>query len=187
MYLEPYAHILFEGNHADYVGGAIYTDSKSGDPCFYHVMDSSMDNTITVDFVRNTAGFGGSSIYGNNAVLCENFYNIFNTSVNTKTDPSALASDPNRVCLCDEENAFFNLTYSTSAFPGQIFSVRLLVIGESFNGVLVGAVRPYSSSINSTVKPSSQSYDKPSCGNFNFSVNSTKKLVSFLLAPEQIF
>ena len=27
IYFEPYTHILFEGNHADYVGGAIYTDA----------------------------------------------------------------------------------------------------------------------------------------------------------------
>ena len=188
MYLAPHTHILFEGNHADYVGGAIYTDGKSGDPCFYHVMDSSMYNTITVDLVGNTAGFGGSSLYGNN-VLCTNFDNIFNTS-NTETNPSALASDPKIVCFCHEEKLqpdCLLYDYSTSAFPGQIFPVRLAVIGESFDGVLVGAVRAHSSSINATVRPSSQSYDKPSCGNFNFTVNSTEKLVRFLLAPEEIF
>ena len=194
MYLEPHTHILFEGNHADYVGGAIYTDGLSGDPCFYHVMDSSMHNTVTVDFDGNTAGFGGSSLYGNNALyeggsLCTNFINIFNTS-NTETDPSALASDPHRVCLCDEEKLQPDCSisfYNTSAFPGQIFPVRLAVIGDLFKGVVVGAVRVYPYSINATVGPSSQSYDKPSCGNFNFSVNSTEKLVSFLLGPEQIF
>ena len=190
MYLEPHTHILFEGNHADYVGGAIYTDGKSGDPCFYHIMDSSMYNTVTVDFVGNTAGFGGSSLYGNNRFSqCKNFYNIFNTS-NTETDPSALASDPHSVCLCDEEKLQPDCSispYSTSAFPGQIFPVRLAVIGDLFEGVVVGAVRAYSSSIHATVGPSSQSYDKPSCGNFNFSVNSTEKLISFVLVPEQIF
>ena len=187
MYLEPHTHILFEGNHADFVGGAIYTDGKSGDPCFYHIMDSSMHNTVAVDFAGNTAGFGGSSLYGNNAggSKCKNF-NIFNTS-NTEMDPSALASDPHGVCLCDEKLQPVDYEYyHTSAFPGQIFPVRLAVIGESFDGVVVGAVRAYSSSINTTVQPSSQSYDKPSCGNFNFSVNSTEKLISFVLAPEQI-
>ena len=189
MYLKPHTHILFEGNHADFVGGAIYTDGKSGDPCFYHIMDSSMHSTITVDFVGNTAGFGGSSLYGNNAGSCKNL-NIFNTS-NTETDPSALASDPHKVCLCDEEklqpDCNLGSIYSTSAFPGQIFPVRLAVTGEWFDGVVVGAIRAYSSSIHATVGPSSQSYDKPSCGNFNFSVNSTEKLVSFVLTPEQIF
>ena len=133
---------------------------KSGDPCFYHITDSSIYNTVAVG---NTAGFGGSSLYGNNAFhedgsLCKNF-NIFNTS-NTETNPSALASDPHRVCLCDKEKLqpdCLNLgtIYSTSAFPGQIFPVRLAVIGESFYGVAVGAVRAYSSSIHATVGPSS--------------------------------
>ena len=197
MYLEPHTHILFEGNHADYVGGAIYTNGKSGDPCFYHIMDSSMYNTVTVDFVGNTAGFGGFSLYGKNAFhedgsLCKNFYNIFNTS-NTETDPSALASDPHSVCLCDEEklqpDCHLDLDYRTSAFPGQIFPVRLAVVGESFDGAIVGAVRAYFyyPSINANVEPNSQSYDKPSCGNFNFSVNSTEKSVSFILTSEQVF
>ena len=128
IYLEPYTHILFEGNHADYVGGAIYTDGKSGDPCFYHVMDSAMYNTATVDFVGNTTGFGGSSLYGNNAyTLCKNFYNIFNTS-NTETDPSTLASDPHSVCFCDEEKLLpdcLSLGYSTSARFFQSVSLLL--------------------------------------------------------------
>ena len=118
MYLKPHTHILFEGNHADYVGGTIYSDGFLGYPCFYHLMDSSMYN-ITVDFVGNTAGFGGSSLYGNNVLqdgsLCKNFYNIFNTS-NSETDPSALASDALRVCFCDEEKLqhdCFNLDYHT--------------------------------------------------------------------------
>ena len=56
MYLEPHTHILFEGNHADYVGGAIYTDRKPGETCFYHVVDSSRsNNTVEINFVRNTA------------------------------------------------------------------------------------------------------------------------------------
>ena len=81
MYLDPHTHILFEGNHADYVGGAIYTLET----CFYHVVDSSRsNNTVQINFVENTAQFGGSSIYGD-VLSCGgddrlNFQNTFNIS-----------------------------------------------------------------------------------------------------------
>lgn len=35
MYLRPNTSILFESNHADYVGGAIYTDYRDQFPCFF--------------------------------------------------------------------------------------------------------------------------------------------------------
>ena len=203
LYFEPPTNILFEGNHADYVGGAIYTDSKSREPCFYHVMDSPRNDTIVIAFVGNTANFGGSSLYGDvndeNYLLCDNF-SIFDTS-NTETEPSAIASDPQRVCQCDEDKlqpncpkfSFDTNVYHTSAFPGQVFPVRLAVVGEFVDGVVTGAVRPYlNSPINATVGPiqRSQSNDKPTCGNFNFSVNSTQPhaaAIIFKLAPELYF
>ena len=147
MYLGPHTHILFEGNHADYVGGAIYTDRKPDETCFYHVVDSSRsNNTVEINFVRNTATFGGFSIYGDVSPccgdhLCKNLYNTFNIS-NTETDPSAIASAPQRVCFCDENKLQPNcnnsnyLHYNTQAFPGQVFPVRLAVVGGWFDGVL---------------------------------------------------
>ncbi len=194
MYLEPHTNILFEGNHADYVGGAIYTDSKPGEQCFYRDTDSIIsEDTVTVNFFRNTANFAGSSIYGY-AALCKDFYNIFNTS-NTETDPSAIASDPYKVCLCDADKlqpncSNSNMAYSTSTFPGQVFSVHLAVVGRWFDGVVTGAVRAYlDNSINATVGPiqSSQTSDRPFCEIFNYSINSTERMVTFQLIPEQYF
>lgn len=96
MYLMPHTHIVFEGNHADYVGGAIYTDyRKPEDPCFFHVDSQALSNTVKVSFVNNTADFAGSSLYGGIFSCCTgsackpSFYDVFNTS-NTETDPSAM-------------------------------------------------------------------------------------------------
>ena len=121
MYLEPHTRILFEGNHADYVGGAIYTDRNPGETCFYHVVDSSRsNNTVQIIFVNNTAQFGGSSIYGDVSPccgddLCKNFYNTFNIS-NTETDPSAIASAPQGFCFCVDNKLQLNFTNSQAEY-----------------------------------------------------------------------
>ena len=189
IYFEPHTHILFEGNHAGYVGGAIFTDSKPGDPCFYHVMDSP--KTVTVDFVRNTADLAGSSIYGE-VLKCKNFPSVFNTS-NTEKNPSAIASDPERLCLCDGDklkpDCSISRTYLTRAFPGQVFPVRLAVVGGKFDGVVAGAVRAYLLSPNNhaAIAHTSQTSVKPLCNNFYYAINSTAKSVVFELIPEQNF
>ena len=178
------------------MGGAIYTDSKLGDTCFYHVIDSqSSNNTVQVTFVGNTAELAGSSIYGD-AVTCTRnspFFKIFNIS-NTETDPSAIASDPEKVCFCDDNKlrpkcTNSNNAYNTHAFPGQVFPVCLAVVGGGFDGVVTGAVRAYlNHTINATVAPKSQTSDVPFCKNFSYSINlnSTEK-ITFALIPEQRF
>ena len=201
IYFQPHTNVLFEGNHAEYVGGAIYIDSKPGDKCFYHAIGSSRSNrTVQVDFVGNTAQFAGSSIYGDIFTCCEdgsscnNFYNIFNTS-NTATDPSAIASDPQKVCFCDDNKlqpncSDLNQAHSTNVFPGQVFQIRLAVVGGGFDGVVTGAVRAYfKHPNNATVAPSSQNSNIPLCTNFNYAINSTanSKTVTFELIPEQYF
>ena len=195
VYFEPHTNVLFEGNHADYVGGAIYTDSEPGDPCFYH-LEKSSENTVQVNFVGNTAAFAGSSLYGDmsnccESASCENFESVFNTS-NTEAEPSAIASDPYKICLCEgdklQPDCFLEF-YNTQAFPGQVFPVRLAVVGRSFDGVLVGAVRGHPTyPPNAAVGPvRTQTSDKPVCENFNYSVNSTEEVVTFELIPERYF
>ena len=180
------------------MGGAIYTDSKPGDKCFYHAIGSSRSNsTVQVNFVENTAQFAGSSIYGDIFTCCEdgsscnNFYNIFNTS-NTATDPSAIASDPQKVCFCDDNKlqpncSDLNQAHSSNVFPGQVFQIRLAVVGGGFDGVVTGAVRAYfKHPNNATVAPSSQNSNIPLCTNFNYTINSTanSKTITFELIPE---
>ena len=199
IYFQPHTNVLFEGNHADYVGGAIYTDSQPGDKCFYYAIGSSRSNsTVQVNFVGNTAQFAGSSIYGDIFTCCEdgsscnNFYNIFNTS-NTETDPSAIASDPQKVCFCDDNKLqpnCSNLNYSTNVFPGQVFPIRLAVVGGEFDGVVTGAVRAYFNHfIDATIVPSSQNSDIPFCSNLNYTINSRthSKILTFELIPEKYF
>lgn len=95
--LNRYAHILFKDNHAEYVGGAIYIVHSQG-RCY---IDTESPDNVVINFVGNTAGFGGSSLYNagvENCLCCQSAIlkkipDIVNTS-NSETEPSAIATDP---------------------------------------------------------------------------------------------
>ena len=196
MYLSTDASILFENNHADYVGGAIYIDTELHKSCFFSVNSSKN----IVDLINNTADYAGSAIYGDvleccdNVSSCNQLYDIFNTS-NTNSDPSAIAAKPHDVCLCDEDQlkpdcSYSNRAYQVHAFPGQTFPVRLAVVSNLFDSVVPGAIRGFfSTSQNATLGPSqiSQTNDKPYCKTFNYSVNTTESTVTFRLLSESNF
>jgi len=101
LFLRPHTHILFEDNYADYVGGAIYIDNQPQDPCPFHVTPESPSSydTVEMNFINNSAGFAGFSLYGS-IFNCDNLHNFFKAS-NTESVPSAIASDPNNVCFCE--------------------------------------------------------------------------------------
>ena len=196
MSLLSHTHMLFEDNRADYVGGAIFVDNSYDDAavkCFSPVDPSEED--IGTRFINNTAPVAGSSLYvGRNKC----FPTVFNLS-NTEADPSAFASDPVNICLCNKGKHFpacsgHDETYSTEAFPGQNFPIRLAVVGAldfvDKNGVVPGAIRAYvNASDRLAVRLSgyTQASDKPRCLDFNYSVNTREKRVTFGLAAEQSF
>lgn len=195
LYLHPNTHILFEKNHVDFVGGAIYTDYGDTDDCIFRA-DLQSYKSIDVNFTENVAELSGNSLYGGGLETCGvPFYYIFNVS-NTETDPSAVASDPNAICLCTDGKrkpncSPFSRSYSTEAFPGQEFPIHLAVVGASFNGVVPGAIRAFLDPSNGTLGSSqySQVSDKPTCMTFFYSVksHSVDQEVVFLLTAEHDF
>ena len=177
MILNPHTHVVFQENNAEYVGGAIYTDRQPSDLCFFQVVDSppAPSSTVQVSFMNNA----GSDMYGDvescceSFLACDGFYNVFKTS-NTENDPSAVASNPQKVCLCDDEAlqpncSDSNKVHHINAFPGQIFPIRLAVVGGLFNGVVPDVIRVYSF-YNATpgYLQSSQVGDKPHSDNFHY-------------------
>ena len=105
IHLRSHAHILFENNHANYVGGAMYINSAELDPCFFTLDSQSTD--VEVSFIDNTADFAGSSLYGIMAKCCtlyhaENSQMYLIKTSNSDEHPSAVALDPYDVCLCDD-------------------------------------------------------------------------------------
>ena len=203
MFLNSNTSILFEKNHADYVGGAIFIDMKS-DLCFFHFNSENDNDNTKVYFNNNTANISGSSLYGfgclSDATVpfcspsCDFFTqtdDIFEVS-NTEADPSAVASDPpTDVCLCTsgkrQPHFHSNDSYSTHAFPGQEFPIRLAVVSSLQRGVVPGDVRAYSITPQGALDESqlSQASSKPYCENLYYSVKTTQIKATFLLSPER--
>ena len=189
--LEPYTHILFENNHADYVGGAIYANN-SEQYCFFNA--SSGTDHRRVNFIGNTASSGGSSLYADlQGCSKEDFDAVFNIT-NTEADPSAIASDPFEVCLCEKNKHQPNCSreiMNVSVFPGQVLSLRLAVVGTNPpRGVVRGAIHAFLDSHEAKLDSSqkSQISGKPSCANYNYSIYGTENTpVTLNLAPEQNF
>ena len=179
--LEPYTHILFENNHADYVGGAIYANHIA---CFFDA-SSGIDHR-QVDFIGNTASSGGSSLYGGlQGCSEEDFHTIFNIT-NTEDDPSAIATEPYMVCSCENNKHQPDCSREigdVSVFPGQDLSLRLAVVGASpLAGVVRGAVRAFLDSHEAKLESSQESQisGKLSCDNYIYSIYGTENALATL-------
>lgn len=115
IFLFPKAELVLANNRATNKGGGIYADT--GEPytgktynelCFYQLVGYNLSHFPKIDFINNTAGFAGDSIYGGldkkcllktirrNRIKFDDFFNISN-----KLSPSEMASDPDEVCLCN--------------------------------------------------------------------------------------
>ena len=202
MYLLPHTHILFENNHALYVGGAIHSDIRSWhDQCFFHVVSPELKDTVDIIFINNTAEHAGSSLYGfdGSCQFLDMFHDIFNIT-NTETDPSAIASDPGDVCFCREgkkQPSCFGYDFpQIHAYPGQEFSLPLAVVNDrkTFHhgvvpGIIGAAVIQQDSIATLGLSQVSQASDKPYCQLFNYSVSSGKvaEAVSIELFTEESY
>ena len=195
VHLLPHTTLLFKDNHADYVGGAIYyNESGHQDQCFYNNNHLS-PLTVKMVFINNTASYGGSSLYGGGLEQCRTYDQVINVT-NTEEDPSAVAGETSDVCLCDQDKLQPSCSVDKNhhniahVFPGQDFSIRLATVTYftkgNAPGVVPGAIRAYSTS-DFPLKASqvSQASNKPYCQNFTFSLNTTKKILTFYLTTEQ--
>ena len=150
--------------------------------CFFKEVFPNSVDTIRVTFLNNTAAFAGTSIYGEISYSCYHFYGIFNVS-NTENDPSAIASEPYKVCLCEvskhQPDCFDqDIDHSIQTYPGQEFSIRLAMVsylppGSDPGGVVPGIIIADLSEGNATLEPSQkfQATNVLTCTNLSYSLN----------------
>jgi predicted outer membrane repeat protein len=167
MDLLPHTHILFKNNHANDVGGAIYSNILlSGGKII------NCPKTAKITFTNNTAVFGGTSIYISGVHDGDNIPMDCDIMQNTDKDPSAIAGFPTGVHSCEtQRNDIIFLVY-----PGQEFSLSLVVTSAVCNGAVPGIIHahiPYSNAKLGSQSQSSQASGTTSCSPFNYSVRST--------------
>ena len=207
MYLKPHTNLLFVNNHALSVGGAIYTDltlqfPQLTLPCFFQVLTERQEevlSTISVEFVNNTAGVAGSSLYGGYLQGCKMFNKLHDTDNlaafrkifhYNKYDSSAVSSDPVGVCFCSltssntlEPNCQNKTTWVT-VYPGELFHIPVVLVGQ-MHGTVPGVVRSSFRNGNNTAilgnLQESQTINVADCTRLNYTIFSTHSSATLTL------
>ena len=142
------AKVIFRGNHAHHVGGAIYSTTSSivysvrhGQPC-----SISFGINSKLSFFNNTAKRGGSAMYGIivSKMVCRtvtDYEYLAHIIITISPDNlSAVSSDPLRVCICPDQSTLDclailpeqNTHLHYTVYPGQNFTIPAAVVGFNF-------------------------------------------------------
>ena len=189
------AEVVFQGNHAYHVGGAIYSSARSfvhyivfSEPCLV-----SFGINSTVDLLHNTAEHGGSAMYGITMSKLEcrlsrdgDYRYLFDVITVTPDSVSAVSSDPLRICICPDQSTpdclailpdqdIPHLHYTV--YPGQNFTIPAAVVGFNF-ALTSGSV--YAQFLSSDASLGSESQyvqgvNQTGCSPLQYSVLSDKK------------
>ena len=179
LYLSGDVTVNITRNKALSYGGGIYAEfecTQAIPPCFFQ-MDQVKNKKVYLD--QNSANKAGTALYGGSIGYCylfglkeQNstrvFFNVFNVTPN---DPSSISSNPLRVCFCYPNSTEKNchLTHlEHSIYPGGVFTVALVVVGQR-NGTVPGVVV----ASNVTGKYKTQSVETNQCKNLSYSLSST--------------
>ena len=209
MYLRPNTHIVFSHNHATYAGGAIYVQSEVGN-CFYQfdgMKQTKSDLNIQITFENNTAYFAGSALYGGFVDFCfitisteqNNYFDSIFKVQNTDDDPTAISSDPYRVCPCNGSRPVCgklckgSSTHCSSiqvwpvyTYPGALFHVQAVVVGQK-DGIVPGVVRATLGNTSAVLGDLQQSQATgKSCTTLNYTVYSLHTEETITLMTESI-
>ena len=198
LYLAMNSSTSFFNNYAQEVGGAIYVKQRphfdlnvlNNPPCFYQTCLLFVSPEMNLTFKSNFASGGGDDIYGGSLYtpcrLFNTHRNKFATSLRIfhfqdKT-LSSVASDPTRVCLCDDQGtpqcASMKYIYRKlpPRYPGEVFTVPAVVVGYGLGTVpgvvfseLVGNSENLSIGQNQRVQ---EIKNHRACTKLNFSIES---------------
>ena len=188
------ADVVFQGNHAYQVGGAIHS---SGDIIVNYSREKCsilLGNNSKMDLIYNTAERGGSAMYGIflSGVVCfspKNLYSSYEYLYDIITiipdSFTAVSSDPQRVCICPDQSTpdclailpdqnIPHLHYTV--YPGQNLTIPAAVVGINF-ALISGSVYAQFLSSDATLGSESQyvqGVNQTGCSQLQYSVLSDK-------------
>ena len=128
--------VTFEGNHADFTGGAIQifgTDRKSPACPFAFPISS------TLHFINNSAKNAGDVLYGGdldqsmvNNTHCITLFK-HHSHFEQPNNLSLISSQQSRVCLCNEKTPDCLIIFSVRrAYPGEELNLSVVAVGQNF-------------------------------------------------------
>ena len=198
------AQVVFQGNHAYHVGGAIYTSGRAFASHFVKTVPCSISFGVNskVDLLHNTAERGGSAMYGitMSEMVCESrsdldYKYLFDIITIIPDSFSAVSSDPLRVCICSDQSTpdclailpdqnIPHLHYTV--YPGQNFTIPAAVVGYNF-ALTSGSV--YAQFLSSDASLGSESQyvqgiNQTGCSQLQYSVLSGKKQETLVLTTD---
>ena len=221
IFLHNASTVTFESNYANDKGGVMYINtflsSQQNQRCFYQLPDLQPDTLpieakIQLIFINNSAANGGEDIYGaglqsdcrvqpstSRALKSVDVYeNFFNFEATNRSQLSLIASDPTRVCLCNETGepqcAMESYIFSTvKVFPGEEFALSAVAVGLEF-GTVSGSVYASFLPLNSTspslgTNQDSQSVIYSQCNTLTYTVFSkpfTEEVLALTSIPQTI-
>ena len=198
-----YTSITFKDNYAEHTGGAILVAVRNTlgvTKCFLKGC------VLHLFFLNNTARLGGNDIYGgqldqtpvcDRPKSCKNIEDVFCHGIGSHSCISiidtisefsdarfsSIASDPSRVCLCNESGLPDCLNVLTGGFvvyPGQTFTLSAVAVGQHF-GTAFGTVCAQLLSLNeknshqsSMISGKCQYVQQHSCNQLNYTIYSNK-------------
>ena len=198
------ARVIFGGNRAHHVGGAIYSTTSSivysvqrNQPC-----SISFGINSKLSFFNNTAKRGGSAMYGiiMSELVCATAtehtdYEYLSDIIKINPDNfSAVSSDPMRVCICPDQSTpdclailpEQNTPLHHAVYPGQNFTIPAAVVGLNF-ALTSGSV--YAQFLSSEASLGSESQyvqgvNHNGCSQLQYSVLSDKEVETIVLTAD---
>ena len=140
------ATITFTNNSASYYGGAVFVDDSSYLERITNIFIAPFFSLFCCSprlvFRMNKAGQGGSALYGgwidwvNYFLQIEANISHFFYIEHQEGDHSPIASDPTRICVCQNGKPNCSLTeIQVNIHPGESFSIMATAVGQRFGTV----------------------------------------------------
>lgn len=207
MDIRPNATVLLTNNHALSYGGGLYVgednDYEQFIDLYRHIACFFQPSIIHVGhgnviFRNNTADVAGSELYGGWGDICiiyiptlnliqtgEEYFNEAFHFPQNSSDPSLIASNAARVCVCTDEPPIPNCAitaHNMTSYPGGTLHLLAVTTGQRF-GIVPSAVE---ASGNTSVITNLQQLQTTQnhCTELSYTVASSRRLETFYLSAK---